>query len=116
VLANAVLKAERLYYLEHGEYSSNLESLTIEIPGGGKVEAEGKKATYDEFVYWIATNTWTIYISSKHNHVPSIVVDLKPGTYTCRADKEDILAQKVCSLISKPGRYLHNEEIYVYTM
>ncbi len=114
-LANAVVRAEKVYYLANGKYSTNLNELDIEIPAGGKLENSGKKAVYDNLTYWISSETNTLYVTSKKQHVPIIAVDFPGPHYSCRTSKEDSIAQKVCQIITNRTKgTLHNDETYIY--
>jgi prepilin-type N-terminal cleavage/methylation domain-containing protein len=58
IMLNAILKGQEEYYLIHGEYTDNIEDLTITIPPeklGSKMSGEDKKSNYYYFCFYKRT-------------------------------------------------------------
>ncbi len=46
-MAEAVGQAQEIYYLANGHYATKLSELDVEFPGGGEVNEDDNKITYD---------------------------------------------------------------------
>ncbi len=85
-IANAVANAQEIYYMEKGNYSTDITQLDIKAPSGGaSAEIEVNDGTDTRFDYVLATRTdapglaYVVY--QKHS-------EQFPGTIMCEANEE----------------------------
>lgn len=48
-LADAVYRAQQVYYMANGSYAPRLDELDIDLPSGGTWNSEGLRVSYDNF-------------------------------------------------------------------
>ena len=118
-LANAVVTAERTYYLANNEYTQDWESLSIDLPG--QVEGTGLYGTgWSMLIRLSAPPSVEAYFS---NHGVRILLLFKfaDNERYCYANTQDTFSNQVCQhLAGKKNRdgtgaaFLGGSNVYVF--
>ncbi len=117
VLADAIHKAQQIYFLENGEYSNTFENLVLEIPG--TVTENGTKVIFGKKQCTLLVNETNKefgcgYSSSytRGDNTPTVVFSLVDSKKYCRAYSSDGKSNqdKVCKSLG--GIFLHSKDGY----
>lgn len=118
VAGDALKKAEEMFYLANGHYTTNWEELGVDIPGWNVVPTQAdihpsstrqntKKNAYLSIFYANVTSEYDYVMAraGKHYHnVPTYLVYLDyenklPGVRTCRAMDKTEVEEKICKAL-----------------
>lgn len=68
-ITEAVAQAQEVYYLANGEYATTISELDVEFPGGGEINEEGNKITYDWGKCYIRSETTECRNTQSEEHM-----------------------------------------------
>ena len=97
----AIDTAEKVYYLETGEYTNEWDNLSVEMPGGYTVTTEGR-LQYDNYECWMHQGDagYSVYCYHRASNAPALEKYFDQDHFWCWAPNSDTKRQKVCKSIS----------------
>jgi len=107
--------AQQNYYLANGSYTSDFDSLSIDVPAG--TIWEGNLAKFNGVACWLwisgtDANTASIACPSYQSNIPYIEKYYNSSNWTCRA-YNDIQA-KICQSLAKAPPSYTEEDLKIY--
>ena len=95
-LVTSIKQAQEVYYLANNTYAAKLADLDIDLPGGGELNEDGNKYTWDWGKCSIATDTVACQnFLSQLSYQRYYDYSSRPGRKVCIA--RDDIGRKVCS-------------------
>lgn len=111
-LAKALAQAEETYYLANGSYTTNIDELDVDFPGGGSSTTSGISMSNDTRLHllgrYIAGGAHRTQLEWWLEHQ----TDRDPGAY-CLADPTDPVTTSVCKSIGTFTRHTNCGSIIV---
>lgn len=97
-ILRAITNAQRVYYLEHGNYAQSPDLLDVDMPAGASVSLK-KRFRYKNF--YCGVNEFAIACNS----FPGTKMELEKyysdkAYFRCWTGKDDLIGEKICQMLS----------------